>query len=151
LRTVKRQFFAIHSKEILAKEFAQRRKQVSKPPDDRIIAAHGIFGLQPINHKNNQCGQRNKTQREHKQHHKNLNSSGGEIHQKHLGSFGNGPKTQPASQRSHWQGESVEVPITIRKQFPRIGFKPVASETLILQNALFAPNVSRLGCILDEF
>ena len=49
LRAVERQLFAVHGKEILAKELAQRRKHFSEPADHRIIAADRILGLHPVN------------------------------------------------------------------------------------------------------
>ena len=48
LGTVKRQFFAVHGKEVLAEELAQGRKQAAKPPDDGIVAAYGVFVLHHV-------------------------------------------------------------------------------------------------------
>ena len=48
LRTVERQFLAIHGEKILTKEFPQFAKDVPKPAQHRIVAPNGVLCLQPI-------------------------------------------------------------------------------------------------------
>nr|WP_235901019.1 hypothetical protein [Pontixanthobacter aquaemixtae] len=48
LRPVERHFLAVHRKEILAEEFAQLAENGTQPPDDGVIAAHGILRLSPV-------------------------------------------------------------------------------------------------------
>lgn len=75
LRTVKWQLFAVHRKEILAKELAHFREQMSKPPDHRIVPPHRISCLGAINEKHHDDRKNGDTHNKYEQHSKKNRTS----------------------------------------------------------------------------
>ena len=61
LGAVERQFFAVHRKEILTEKLPKRRKQISEPPDHRVISPDRIPRLQPIRDEKHHDQQRGNT------------------------------------------------------------------------------------------
>ena len=70
LGAVKGQLFAVHGKEILAKEFAQFGEQMAKAAQHRVVAADSICALGLINDEQNDHSQGNQPDHHNKQHRK---------------------------------------------------------------------------------
>jgi hypothetical protein len=58
LRAVERQLLAVHRKEVLPEEFAQRREQPPEPPDHRIVAPDRIRLLAAVHDEDDYRDQR---------------------------------------------------------------------------------------------
>jgi hypothetical protein len=75
LGPVERQFFAVHGKEILAKEFSQFGEKASEPADHRIVTPDRIAGLGTVDNeqsKDNQHPDADHTDKSQRQDQKNI-------------------------------------------------------------------------------
>lgn len=57
LSAIERHLFAVYRKKVMAEELAKVRQNVAHSPDHRIVAAHGIGGLKPVNDELSDQGQ----------------------------------------------------------------------------------------------
>ena len=77
---VEGQFFAIHRKEVLTEEFAQRRKQRPEPPQHRIVAPDGITRLRPVDNPQHNRGKDDQSDHSDKQERQKIQCIHGDAH-----------------------------------------------------------------------
>ena len=80
LRPVEGHLLAVHGKEILPEEFAQRGEQMPEPPDHRIIPPHRIPGLHLVGDKEDHRHQHRDTQNQNEQQRQQQKRIHREIH-----------------------------------------------------------------------